>query len=203
MTTQEVEEAMDHLTPEELDGIDDFIEQYYSHEDNEESDSSVNVAVTITEHQAQLLHASEDGIYHPAIIDNGADTCVLGKGWELIAKYPNRKANVIGFDNDIAVKRHLPIVSAITAVDVGDDTYLLRVNEAVYNESAQHSLLSDYQLRERERESTKVGLCVLETRWEAGNYIIRRCENPIKHQELYGKLQAQVTYKQGIRPHQG
>ena len=151
MTTQEVEEAMDHLTPEELDGIDDFIEQYYSHEDNEESDSSVNVAVTITEHQAQLLHASEDGIYHPAIIDNGADTCVLGKGWELIAKYPNRKANVIGFDNDIAVKRHLPIVSAITAVDVGDDTYLLRVNEAVYNESAQHSLLSDYQLRERER----------------------------------------------------
>ena len=149
MTIQEAEDALEQFTPEELAGMDDFIEQYYSHEDYEEYDSGVNVAVTITDHQAQLLHASEDDIYHPAIIDNGADTCVIGKGWDVLATHPTRKANVIGFDNEVAVKRHLPIVSAITAVDIGDDTYLIRVNEAVYNESAQHSLLSDYQLREK------------------------------------------------------
>ena len=103
------------------------------------------------------------------IIDYGADTCVLGKGWDIIAMHPTRKANVIGFDNDIAVKRHLPIVSGITVVDIGDDTYLIRVNEAVYNESVQHTLLSDYQLR----ESTKSRLCVHQTWRETRDNTVR------------------------------
>ena len=57
--------------------------------------------------------------------------------------HTTRKVNVIGFDQKIAIKKNLPIVTAVTAVDVGDKTHLLRIHEAVHNESSPHSLLSD------------------------------------------------------------
>ena len=48
-----------------------------------------------------------------------------------------------------AVKRNLPIVSAITAVDLLDGTSIsLEIHEGIYNETANHSLLSKFQLRE-------------------------------------------------------
>jgi hypothetical protein len=47
------------------------------------------------------------------------------------------------------VKRNLPIVSAITAIDLPDgSSILLPVNEAIYNDTVNHTLLSEYQLRE-------------------------------------------------------
>ncbi len=86
---------------------------------------------------------------HLAILDDGADTCVIGKGWTIVATHPTRKAHVLGFDSDIARKHNLSIVSAITAVDLPQDKVaLIQVHEAVYNPSAAHSLLSEFQLRE-------------------------------------------------------
>ncbi len=82
------------------------------------------------------------------IMDNGADTSVIGKGWDIIAVHPTRKAHVIGFDHKAAVKKNLDIVSAVTAVDINDHVYLLQINEAVSNPSAEHSLLSEYQVRD-------------------------------------------------------
>ena len=84
-----------------------------------------------------------------AILDGGADTCVIGKGWTVLAEHPTRRANVVGFDKDIAVKGNLAIVSAICALQLpnGDTTYLV-IHEAIYNPTADHSLLSDFQLRE-------------------------------------------------------
>ena len=55
-----------------------------------------------------------DSPYNKCIMDNGADTTVIGKGW-LVVAYTQRKANVIGFDKKAAVKKGLPIVSAVTA----------------------------------------------------------------------------------------
>ena len=46
------------------------------------------------------------------------------------------------------MKRSLPIVSAVTAVDVKGKTVLLVVHEAVHNEGVPCSLLSDFQLKE-------------------------------------------------------
>ena len=84
-----------------------------------------------------------------SITDNGADTCVIGKGWEILTSDPNRKANVVGFDKKHAVKRNLSIVGAVTAVDLSDgSTILLRVSEAIHNPSEEHSLLSEFQMRE-------------------------------------------------------
>ena len=86
---------------------------------------------------------------HLAITDNGADTCVIGKGWSILSTHPTRKANVIGFDKEHAVKKGLSIVGAVTAVDLPDDsTILLRVSEVIHNPTADHSLLSEFQLRE-------------------------------------------------------
>jgi hypothetical protein len=56
--------------------------------------------------------------------------------------FNTRRANVVGFDHEAA-----PIVSAITSVNLPDGTsVLLVVNEAIYNITANHSLLSEFQL---------------------------------------------------------
>jgi hypothetical protein len=58
-------------------------------------------------------------------------------------------SNVVGFDNEAAVKRNIPIVSAITAVDFPSGiSLILIVHEAIYNDTANHSLLSESQLRD-------------------------------------------------------
>jgi hypothetical protein len=47
------------------------------------------------------------------------------------------------------VNRNLPIVSAITALDLPDETsMLLVVHEGIYNDTENHSLSSEFQLRE-------------------------------------------------------
>jgi hypothetical protein len=85
--------------------------------------------------------------YHISILDGGEDTCILGQGWEVLSVHNTRRANVVGFDHETAVKRNLPIVSAITAVDLPDGiSVILIVHEGIYNDTANHSLLSEFQL---------------------------------------------------------
>jgi hypothetical protein len=94
-----------------------------------------------------LLHLPEK--YHISILDGGADTCVLGQGWDVFSVHNTRRANVVGFDHEAAVKRNLPIVSVITVVDLPDGiSVILFVDEAIYNDTANHSLLSELQLRD-------------------------------------------------------
>jgi hypothetical protein len=56
--------------------------------------------------------------YHISILDGGADTCVLGKGWEILSIHSLRRENVVGFDHEMAIKRNFPIVSTVTALDL-------------------------------------------------------------------------------------
>ena len=56
---------------------------------------------------------------------------------------------MVGFDHKKAIKRILPIVSAITALDLPDgQSILLVIHEGIYNETSNHTLLSEFQLRE-------------------------------------------------------
>jgi hypothetical protein len=56
---------------------------------------------------------------------------------------------VVGFDHETAIKRNLLIVSAITALDLPNgQSVLLLVHEGIYNETSNHSLLSEFQLRD-------------------------------------------------------
>jgi hypothetical protein len=45
----------------------------------------------------------------------------------------SRRVNVVGFDYDTAIKKNLPIFSAITTVDLPDgQTILLVINEGIF-----------------------------------------------------------------------
>jgi hypothetical protein len=71
----------------------------------------------------------------------------LRQGWEVLSVHHARRANVVGFDHEAEVKRNLPIVSAITAVDLPDGiSVILMVHEAIYNDTASHSIFSEFQL---------------------------------------------------------
>jgi hypothetical protein len=55
--------------------------------------------------------------------------------------------NVVRCDHEATIKRNLPIVSAITAVDLPDGiSVILIVHEAIYNGTANHSFLSEFQI---------------------------------------------------------
>ena len=58
--------------------------------------------------------------YHIRILDGGADTCVLGRGWEVLSIH-NSRANVVGFDHEAAIKSNLPIVIVITTPDLPNE----------------------------------------------------------------------------------
>jgi phosphoserine aminotransferase len=91
-----------------------------------------------------LLHLPEK--YHISILDGGADTCVLGRGWEVLSVHNARRANVVGFYHEAAVKRNLPIVSTITAADLPYGiSVILIVHKAIYNDTANHSHFSEFQ----------------------------------------------------------
>jgi hypothetical protein len=69
--------------------------------------------------------------------------------WEVLSVHNTRRKNVVGFDHEAAVKRNLPIVCAITAVDLPYGiSVLLFVNEAIYNDTANHSFLSEFHSRD-------------------------------------------------------
>jgi hypothetical protein len=90
-----------------------------------------------------LLHLPER--YHISILDGRADTCVLGQRWEVFFVHNTRRANLVGFDHEAAVNRNLPIVSAITVVDLQDGiSVILIVYEAIFNDTVNHSLLSEF-----------------------------------------------------------
>ena len=42
--------------------------------------------------------------YHTSILESDVDTCVLGKGWEVLSIHNSRKTNVVGFDHKTAIK---------------------------------------------------------------------------------------------------
>jgi hypothetical protein len=100
-------------------------------------------------HQSIMLMQHLPEKYHISILDGGADTCVLGQGWEVLSVHNTRGENVVGFDHEAAVKRNLQIVSAITAVDLPDGiSVILTVHKAIYNDTSNHSLLSEFQFRD-------------------------------------------------------
>jgi hypothetical protein len=119
--------------------------EYWS--SNHNAHVTLSISNSIHNKCMNRLHLPEK--YHISILDGGADTCVLGQGWEVLSVPKTRRANVVGFDHEAAVKRNLPIVSAITAVNLPDGiSVILIVHEAIYNDISNNSLLSEFKLRD-------------------------------------------------------
>ena len=110
---------------------------------------TVEVGISASKRRACLNSLTLPSNYHTAIMDSGADTCIIGKGWHVVDEHPTRRVKVVGFDKELTSKNNLPIVTAMTIVEVPDqDPILLQVNEAVLNKTADHSLMSNYQIAE-------------------------------------------------------
>jgi hypothetical protein len=87
--------------------------------------------------------------FHTRILDVGADAYVLGKGLEVLSIYGSTRENVVVFDHETTIKRNLPIVSAITALDLTNGkSVILIIHESIHNETSNHSLSSQFKLRE-------------------------------------------------------
>jgi hypothetical protein len=139
-----VDEFLEEVNCSSIHETDDDVDyEYWS--SNHNSHATLSISNSLHNKCVNLLHQPEK--YHISILDGGADTCVLGQGWEVLSVHNTRRANVVGFDHEAALKKNLPIVSAITAVDLPDViSVLIIVHEAIYNDTANHSLLSEFQL---------------------------------------------------------
>jgi hypothetical protein len=118
--------------------------EYWS--SNHNAYATLSISNSLHKKCMNILHLPKK--YHISILDGSVDTCVLGQRWEVLSVHNTRRANVVGFDHEAAVKKNLPIVSAITAVDPQHwISVILTVHEAIYNDTPHHSLLSEFQLR--------------------------------------------------------
>ena len=80
------------------------------------------------------------------LVDGGCDTCLVGKGF-MVESTSERTVNVQGFQETMQIEA-LPIVTAVTAVDLEKETIIMEFNETIYVENNVTSLLSTYQTRE-------------------------------------------------------
>ena len=81
------------------------------------------------------------------IMDSGADTTIIGKGWDIM-EYTGSKANIYGFDSKDTKKMNLDIVHAQTVIEQNGNKLVIMVFWAVYNPSAPITLLSMFQMVE-------------------------------------------------------
>jgi hypothetical protein len=129
------------------DADEDVDYEYWSSNNNAHATLSISNSLHNKCMNLLLLYIPEK--YQISILDGGADTCVLGQVWEVLSVHNITRANVVGFNHEAAVKRNLPIISAITAVELPDGiSVILIVREAIYNDTTNHSFLSEFQLRD-------------------------------------------------------
>ena len=146
---EETVKQANHTQVEELDvesdmsveTIEDELEMLL--EGDQQSFCNHTVVVHVDTRRAALIH--QDGFR--LIMDSGADTTVIGKGWDII-EYTGSKANLYGFDSKHAKKMNLDIVHAQTVIEQDGNKLVIMVFWAVYNPSSPITLLSMFQLGE-------------------------------------------------------
>jgi hypothetical protein len=155
------EEYVQNDTDQNYTFIDEFLEEAVKNSNIHESDQETGYDFWTSEHNIYASISINNTLHnkcmnlrflperhHISILDGGANTCVLGKGWEIITTHNSRGAKVVGFDHETGIKQNLPIVSAITALDLPNgQSVLLVIHDSIYNETSNHSLLSEFQLR--------------------------------------------------------
>ena len=136
------DEADDEMIQEMISALSN--EQSLRHGFISTSNRSITTNLDFIDRVINNLHKNKP--VNVCVSDNGADTTVLGEGW-LIEAETHRYANLVGFDAK-ARKNGLPIVSALTVIDVEGQPILIRAHEAVYNKGSRTTLLSEFQMRE-------------------------------------------------------
>ena len=108
---------------------------------------SIRANLSLGDRVAHLLKS--DPQLRLMIDDNGADTFIFGDGWEIVSS-TGFYANLVGFDNLIARKNHLPIVTAQTVVTHhrSGKSIIIRAHQGVSNLTVRYTLASEYQMSE-------------------------------------------------------
>ena len=88
---------------------------------------NINVTRIVKINQAVVL---PDG---DGLIDGGADTCMIGPEFHFESESTTRSVDVEGFEGPEKIVKNLPIGTGVTAVDLPNETILLRVNEGIIN----------------------------------------------------------------------
>jgi hypothetical protein len=114
------EDVINENTDQTYAFVDEFLQEAMKSSSLYESDEDVDYEYWSSNHNAyatlsisnsldnkcmNLLHLPEK--YKISILDGGAGTCVLGQGWEVPSVHNTRRANVVVFDHEAAVKRNL------------------------------------------------------------------------------------------------
>ena len=93
----------------------------------------INSIMTSIRHLNPIMcNSSIQEVKSLALIDSGADTCMLSEDdFYIEAQYDHRRVTIEGFSGITSAVRNLRIGKGITAVDIDNKTILLRVNEGV------------------------------------------------------------------------
>ena len=127
------EEAVQEDSDQTYSFVDEFLEEAVRSSSIYESGQEVEDDFWTAEHNIYASNSVNNTLhnkcmsllllpekYHISILDGGADTCVLGRGWEVLSIH-NSRANVVGFDHEAAIKSNLPIVIVITTPDLPNE----------------------------------------------------------------------------------
>ena len=81
-----------------------------------------------------------------AIIDSGADTCLMGSAFKILS-HSDRLANVQGFDSSL-FRKNMKRGTGVAAYDMAEgETVLVMMNEAIDHTTQDNKILSTNQLR--------------------------------------------------------
>jgi hypothetical protein len=121
------------------DTVDEFMDDN-QHTDND--DQYINSIHTVRLPTIRILHMHRTSEF-VSVIDGGADTMVLGTGWQLIEEFSHCKGNIVGFDESDARKYGCAIDTALSLMkDITGTEYLTVAHESVKNHQSATSLLS-------------------------------------------------------------
>ena len=100
---------------------------------NTNNTPSINSIMTSIRHMNPVMcNSSIQEVKSLALIDSGADTCMLSEDdFYIEAQYDHRRVTIEGFSGISSAVRNLRIGKGITAVDIENKTILLRINEGV------------------------------------------------------------------------
>ena len=107
-------------------------------------------SVSVSDRRASLKINKGDGTESEvALIDSGCDTCAIGgSAWHITEK-TGREVNITGHTEDLTSRNNIPVVSALTAVDLPTgEVILIKVNEASNLGENENTLLSVTQMRD-------------------------------------------------------
>jgi len=149
--TSGIDSDYDHKEEEFEDKMDNFVRAYHTFRGAKKLFTNKHILNTVTvhahleyeDHFAGTTHGINN---HYIICNNGANTWVIGEGWNIIDRDPIRQANLIAFDPDKLCKLGCPIITASTTVrDQNGHLTRIVVRDAVYNQGSPISLCSEFQ----------------------------------------------------------